>query len=157
MRHSLRAVSLSWLIVLVPILAGSPASADGIGRVPSNDARPCNLPDCAAARARKKVPIARPDTAITTVDTSVTIPVTANDSRIVPKTVRIVRRPQNGRVGKPRRNGTVTYTPKPGFSGPDTFVYRGKDKRGRRSNRALVTVTVGTRSPVANNDTAATA
>jgi hypothetical protein len=48
MRHSLRTVSLSWLIVLVPILAGSPAGADGNGRVPNNDARPCNLLSCAA-------------------------------------------------------------------------------------------------------------
>jgi len=132
MCHSLRAVSLSWLIVLVPVLAGSPAGA---------------------------APIARNDARTTVMDTSVDINVTANDRRIVPKTVRIVGLPQHGRVGKPRRNGTVTYTPGSGFLGQDTFGYRGKDKRGRRSKRALVQVTVlpRTRPPVANNDTAATA
>jgi hypothetical protein len=141
MRHSLRAVSLSWLIVLVPILAGSPAGADGNGRVPNNDARPCDVPNCAAARARK-APIVKDDAAITAMDTSVPIDVTANDRRIAPKTVRIVRRPGNGTVGKPR-NGTVTYTPKPGFSGQDKFIYRVKDKKRRvLSKKARVLVTV---------------
>ena len=133
MCHSLRAVSLSWLIVLVPVLAGSPAGA---------------------------APIARePNVKTTVMDMPVDINVTENDSRIVRKTVSIVRFPQHGRVGKPRRNGTVTYTPDSGFSGQDTFGYRGKDKRGRRSKRALVRVTVlpRARPPVANNDTAATA
>ena len=49
----------------------------------------------------------------------------------------------------------MTYTPKPGFSGQDTFRYRVEDNRGALSNKARVRVTVGT--PVANNDTAATA
>ena len=151
MRHSLRAVSLSWLIVLVPILAGSPAGADGNGRVPSND-----------ARTRNKAPKAKDDAATTAVNTSVTIDVTANDrdrdGRIVRKTVRIVGPgPRHGRAGKRRkqRNGTLTYTPKPGFTGQDTFRYRVEDNRGALSNKARVRVTVGT--PVANNDTAATA
>ena len=139
MRHSLPAVSLSWLIVLVPILGGSPAGADG-------------------NRARNKAPIAEDDAATTAVDTSVTIKVTANDrdrdGRIARKTVRIVGGPQHGRAGK-RRSGTMTYTPDPGFSGEDTFRYRVKDNRGALSNKARVRVTVGT--PVANNDTAATA
>ena len=141
MRHSLRTVWLSWLIVLVPILAGSPASADGSGRVPSNDAWPCNLPDCAAARARKKATFARPDFAMTTVNTPVPIRVTDNDrGRIVRKTVRIVRGPGQGTAAN-QGNGTVIYTPISGFSGQDTFEYRVKDKRGRRS-KALVQVTV---------------
>ena len=163
MRHSLRAVSLSWLIVLVPILAGSSAGADGNERVPKNDARPCNLPSCAAARTRNEAPIARNDAAITAMDTTVTINVTANDrdpdGRIARKTVRIVgARPRHGRAGK-QRNGTVIYTPDPGFSGQDTFRYRVKDNRGALSKRARVQVTVlsGGLSPVANNDTAATA
>jgi hypothetical protein len=105
MRHSLRAVPLSWLILLVPILAGSPTGADG-------------------NRVRNKAPIAKNDVATTAVDTSVTIPVTANDrdrdGGIARKTVRIVGAgPLNGRADK-RRNGTVVYTPNPGFSGQDT-------------------------------------
>jgi hypothetical protein len=157
MRHSLRAVSLSWLIVLVPILGGSPAGADGNGRVPSNDARSCNLPNCAAARAGKKAPIAKNDAATTAVDTSVTIDVTANDrGRIARKTVSIVGAgPRHGRARVKRRNGKVIYTPNPGFSGQDKFKYRVEDNRGALSNKARVRVTVGT--PVANNDTAATA
>ena len=116
MRHSLRAVSLSCLIVLVPILAGSPAGA---------------------------APIARHDAAITAVDTSVTINVTANDSRrIVPQDGAHRQRPSRAERQANPRNGTVTYTPGSGFSGQDTFEYRVKDKRGRRSNKALVQVTV---------------
>jgi hypothetical protein len=49
MRHSLRVVSLWWLIVLVPILAGSPAGADG-------------------NRTRNKAPIAKNDAVTTAVD-----------------------------------------------------------------------------------------
>lgn len=66
--------------------------------------------------------------------------------------------PRQGRAGK-QRNGTVIYTPNPGFSGQDTFRYRVKDNRGALSNRARVQVTVlsGGRPPVANSDTAATA
>ena len=96
-------------------------------------------------------------------DTTVTINVTANDrdrdGRIVRRTVRIVGAgPRHGRAGK-QRNGTVIYTPDTGFSGQDTFRYRVKDNRGALSNRARVQVTVlaGTRPPVANDDTAATA
>ena len=151
MRHSLRAVSLSWLIVLVPILAGSSAGADGNERLPKNDARPCNPPSCAAARTRNKAPIAENDAATTAMNTIVTINVTANDrdrdGRIARKTVRIVGGPRQGRVGK-RRNGAVTYMPNPGFSGQDTFGYRVKDNRGALSNRAHVQVTVNA-GPVA--------
>jgi hypothetical protein len=96
MRHSLPAVSLWWLIVLVPILAGSPAGADG-------------------NRTRNKAPIAKNGAQ------RVTINFTAHDrdrdGRIVRKTVRIVGAgPRHGRAAK-RRSGTVIYTPNPGFSG----------------------------------------
>jgi len=125
MRHSLRAVSLWWLIVLVPIMAG--------------------------AAVRNKVPIAKNDAATTAVNTRVTIPVTANDGdrdgRIVRKTVRIVGAgPRNGKAAVKRR-GTVIYTPKRGISGRDTFRYQVEDNRGALSNKARVQVTVG---PVAD-------
>jgi len=127
MRHSLRAVSLWWLIVLVPITG---------------------------AADRNKAPKAKNDDAITAVDTSVPIPVMANDrdrdGRSVRKRnqrkgwkVRIVLRPGQGTVAN-QRDGTVIYTPGPNFSGPDKFKYRVKDNRGAWSNEAKVRVTVGT-------------
>ena len=101
-----------------------------------DDARACR---CAR---RGKAPIAKPDTAMTTVDTPVTIPVTSNDSRrIVRKTVRIVSVPGQGTAANPR-DGTVIYRPNPGFSGQDTFEYRVKDKRRGWSKKTLVQVTV---------------
>ncbi|RKR76522.1 Ig-like domain-containing protein [Frondihabitans australicus] len=50
-------------------------------------------------------------------------------------------------------DGSVTYTPAAGFSGPDTFTYTVTDQAGNTST-ASVDVTV---APVAKNDTATTA
>ena len=49
----------------------------------------------------------------------------------------------------------MTYTPKTGFVGADTFTYQANDGQSL-SNVATVTVTVVNRPPVAVNDTAST-
>ncbi|HUV41005.1 MAG TPA: Ig-like domain-containing protein, partial [Sedimentisphaerales bacterium] len=49
----------------------------------------------------------------------------------------------------------ITYTPRSGFTGTETFTYTVRNTEGATSNQATVTVTVGN-TPVAGNDTAVT-
>ena len=63
--------------------------------------------------------------------------------------------PSSGGAVVLNANGTVTYTPKAGFAGTETFTYKASDGQGQ-SNLATVTVQVLNRAPVAVNDTANT-
>ena len=71
-----------------------------------------------------EAPVATNDTAITSENTPVIIDVTAND--IDPEgdtlTVLDITNPADGTVVN-NGDGTVTYTPDPGFTGPDSFNY----------------------------------
>ena len=108
-------------------------------------------------------PTANNDTATTTVNTPVLIAVLANDvaasgNPIDPKSVKVGTKPSNGSVTV-LSNGQIRYTPKTGFTGPDTFTYTVKGNNGdAKSNVATVTVTVqpANVAPVANNDSAST-
>ena len=73
-------------------------------------------------------PIASNDAAVTVVDTAVNIDVLANDSdpENDPITVLDVSNPSNGAVVN-NGDGTVTYTPDPGFTGSDSFTYLAAD------------------------------
>lgn len=72
--------------------------------------------------------IANPDTRTTPPETTVTIPVLENDTKngtpLVPADhiVTIATDPPNGTVTV-NSDGTVNYTPNPGFSGEDCFIY----------------------------------
>jgi gliding motility-associated-like protein len=89
-------------------------------------------------------PVAVDDATTTTINTPVIIPVLANDnpgnSTLDPKTVEIVGQPANGTVTV-NADGTITYTPNPGYNGPDKFTYRVKDAYGYYTNVATVTIT----------------
>jgi subtilisin family serine protease len=61
--------------------------------------------------------------------------------------VRITASPDKGGSVKVNSNGTVSYTPKRGYRGVETFRYTVKDKRGVASNTATVTVAVDTSVP----------
>ena len=78
--------------------------------------------------------------------TPVAIAVLANDTdaegNIDPATVAITTAPGKGGTATVNANGTVSYTPKAGFKGVDSFRYRVRDKLGATSNNATVTVTV---------------
>ncbi len=78
--------------------------------------------------------------------TSQRLTVLANDTDLDgdlnPASVRIVREPNRNGAVRVNSNGTVTYVPRRGFSGVETFVYTVKDRRGAVSNRATVSVTV---------------
>jgi len=106
-------------------------------------------------------PVANTDSAVTQVGTPVIINVIGNDTApggfINPSTVNVVSAPLNGTaIASP--NGTVTYTPNPGFIGSNTFSYVVANNLATLSNVATVTVTVTALNavPAAANDAAST-
>ena len=94
------------------------------------------------------IPVAVNDFANAVINTPIPINVTANDTdrdgnaTLDKTTVVIKTQPANGTVTVNPVTGVVTYTPKPGFSGPDSFTYTVKDNRGAESNPATVTITI---------------
>ncbi len=91
------------------------------------------------------IPIANDDIAFTGVETLVVIDVVSNDEDldggIDPASV-VVSVPGNGSAVA-NANGTVDYTPDPGFIGSDQFTYTVNDTLGTTSNVANVTINVG--------------
>ncbi|MBO3094808.1 Ig-like domain-containing protein, partial [Cellulomonas dongxiuzhuiae] len=101
-------------------------------------------------------PVAHDDTATTTGGTPVTIDVLdvdtdANGDQISVRSVTPTST-QGGTVTIAPDDGSVVYTPRPGFRGTDTFDYVVQDTRGG-SDTATVTVTVANGLPVAQPDT----
>jgi bacillopeptidase F len=78
--------------------------------------------------------------------TPVVINVVANDTdadgNLDPSTVTITTATNKGGTVAVNANGTVSYTPKAGYRGAETFRYKVRDKLGAQSNAATVTVTV---------------
>ncbi|MEM7734300.1 MAG: Ig-like domain-containing protein [Deinococcota bacterium] len=114
------------------------------------------------------VPVATDDSATTDPDTPVTIPILDNDSGDISTPIITLQPPAgitpnpDGSVTIPDEgtyvvnpNGTVTFTPEPGFNGPSTIDYTLTDDEGNVSNPATITVSPGL-GPVANDDTAVT-
>lgn len=93
-------------------------------------------------------PVAVNDSASTSEGTSVTLAVLANDSDVDGDslTVASVTAPASGSVVKNADN-TLTYSPKAGFTGTDSFSYTVADPSGAKAT-ATVTVTV---EPAATN------
>jgi len=90
-------------------------------------------------------PTAANDGATTEQDMAIVVDVLANDTDsdgfLDTTTVTIVSPASNGgTVVNP--DGTVTYTPDPGFNGGDSFSYTVDDDDGATSNTAVVSVTV---------------
>ncbi|WP_158622520.1 Ig-like domain-containing protein, partial [Pedobacter sp. KBW06] len=104
-----------------------------------------------------KPPVVKDDTKETQQNKPVLIDVQKNDepgnSDIVPGSTTIITQPKNGTV-KVNADGTVTYTPNPGYTGTDEFTYTVTDKNGQISNQAKVTLTVVPTKPVAIDDAA---
>ncbi len=102
-------------------------------------------------------PVAVDDAAVTH-GAPVTIPVLANDSDADHDTLTITSGnggASNGSV-MVNSNGTITYTPAPGFNGPtDSFPYTISDGHGGTAT-AHVTITFQNNAPVAVNDTGTT-
>ena len=98
------------------------------------------------------------DSAVTQIDTPVTVDVLLNDGDPDGDALTsfIDTQPANGTaVANP--DGTVTYTPNPGFSGLDSFVYGIDDGNGGTDTGTVsVTVFAGNQAPVAVDDSVAT-
>ncbi|WP_281169879.1 Ig-like domain-containing protein [Olivibacter sitiensis] len=94
---------------------------------------------------RPTVPVANDDSATTEFNTPVTVNVLANDeadvSPLDPGSVTITFGPSHGTVVV-NADGTVTYTPEPGYTGSDSFGYTVRDANGNVSNEATVRVEV---------------
>ncbi|OAQ38100.1 hypothetical protein A5893_14950 [Pedobacter psychrophilus] len=96
------------------------------------------------------IPVAVNDVATGVVNTPIPINVINNDTdrdgnaTINLTTVVIKTQPTNGTVTVNPVTGVVTYTPNPGYSGPDSFTYTVKDNRGAESNPATVNIIVPT-------------
>lgn len=91
--------------------------------------------------ATNKPPVANDDNASTTEKTPVSIAVLANDTDADKDTLTIVvfTQPKNGVVTK--KDEVLTYRPKPGFNGTDSFTYTISDHHGGTA-KANVNVTV---------------
>jgi uncharacterized repeat protein (TIGR01451 family) len=102
------------------------------------------------------LPLANPDLAETSENGAVDVDVVANDTGTsdAPLSVTIASNPANGRA-MVNSDGTVTYTPRAGFSGTDAFSYTVTDRDGQS---ASATVTVSVRDlndpPIARDDLA---
>jgi PKD repeat protein len=94
-------------------------------------------------------PVANADTATTTEDTPVIIDVAANDSdpdgNLDPNSANENSTPSNGTLDN-NGDGTCTYTPNSGFTGPDSFTYQICDLEGL-CDTASVSITVNPSAP----------
>jgi hypothetical protein len=105
--------------------------------------------------AANSPPSAVNDSALTGMDTPVTVNVISNDTDdggINAASVSIVASPISG-TAVSNGNGTVMYTPAAGFTGADAFTYTVADAQGAVSNQATVTVTVNAASTAVVIDT----
>ena len=94
------------------------------------------------------------DTATTSVNTAVSIDVTANDSDnagVANSTITIASQPSNGSVSI--ASGTITYTPNNGYAGTDSFAYNLTDAEGAQSQNATVTITIEATAPAISTGT----
>ncbi|WP_199140175.1 DUF7507 domain-containing protein, partial [Pedobacter sp. ASV12] len=102
-----------------------------------------------------KPPVANNDNATTRQNDPVKIAIETNDvagsTPIVPASVVITVQPKHGTVTV-NADGTVTYTPNPGYVGADDFTYTVKDTNGQTSNPAVVNITVVASNPKALDD-----
>jgi hypothetical protein len=101
-------------------------------------------------------PVANPDTVTTRRSVPVTFDVLANDTDPAGETLTLlgVDTPANGSV-QFTANGRVTYTPRSGFVGRDSFSYRIRNLAGVEAV-GRIEVTVQADPPIANPDAATT-
>jgi uncharacterized repeat protein (TIGR01451 family) len=125
---------------------------DGTSPIPLCDSALLTL----TVSASDDPPVANPDSLTVDEDGTGTLDVTLDDTDpdgdLIPASVSILLDPANG-VVVANGDGTVTYTPAPQFSGPDSFIYQVCDAAALCSS-ATVSVVVDPLAdpPVANAD-----
>jgi subtilisin family serine protease len=88
-------------------------------------------------------PVAAADQAVTRPGIAVTIPVLANDAgQLDPASVRVTTPPANGSTAINTTTGAITYTPRAGFRGDDSFQYAVSNRGGVSSVPAIVRIAV---------------
>ncbi|MDP6839596.1 MAG: tandem-95 repeat protein, partial [Planctomycetota bacterium] len=91
-------------------------------------------------------PVAISDGPVTDEDTPLAVDVLANDydvdGSLIPASVQLHAHPTIGTASVDPLTGQITYTPKPEWSGSDSFSYSVADDDGERSAEALATLTV---------------
>jgi uncharacterized repeat protein (TIGR01451 family) len=102
-------------------------------------------------------PDAVDDSAVTDEQTPVVIPVLDNDTPgdgpLDPSTTTILDNPANGTVVVDDTTGEITYTPNPGFTGEDTFVYEICDDNAKCDSANVSVLVDPVLPPTANPDT----
>lgn len=99
-------------------------------------------------------PVANNDSATVNAGSSVNGAVMSNDTGTSPLTAAVIAGPGHGTLTPFNSDGTFTYVPSAGWSGPDSFTYQLTDPFAQTSNIATVSITV---KPVAVADSATTA
>jgi len=103
-------------------------------------------------------PVANDDSAVVEEDSSVTIPVLANDKDVEGEALTItgVSAAAHGTAVVTADNQQIVYTPNPDFNGADSFTYTVSDGSASDTATVQVTVTAVNDPPVANDDSAET-
>lgn len=91
-------------------------------------------------------PVASNQNATVFVDTPATVDLSATDANSQPLTYAVVSGPSHGTVSA-GTGASRTYTPAPGYDGPDSFTFKANDG-ALDSNTATVTITVKYQQPV---------
>ncbi|GAB4144947.1 MAG: hypothetical protein OHK0017_04000 [Patescibacteria group bacterium] len=125
----------------------------------------CNADGCDQAIVSVDVkapnkPDAQDDNGRTNKDKPITIDVLANDTdpanSLKPETTKIQTQPAHGQVTVDTTNGKVTYTPQPGYVGPDQFSYQICNAENECDIANVIMEVVAPAAPTANDDTAET-
>lgn len=109
------------------------------------------------ARTPNGTPVANDDQAVVRNGQAVTVNVLANDTEPDGDTVVVMvsQAPLRG-TATVNANGTVTYTPGPGFVDSDSFVYTVTDTRGGADTATVSVTRAPNAAPVANDDSVST-
>lgn len=129
--------------ITVPVVFGPNDSGifTNVARVNSQDN--ANTPQASSASDTFKVlPVGQNDSARTTVGVPVGVAIlSVGHGSLQPSSVTITRQPANGTVAWNDQTEEAIYTPKPGWSGIDTFTYTVSDAYGQQLTET-VTITV---------------
>jgi uncharacterized repeat protein (TIGR01451 family) len=140
--------------ITVPVVFGPTESESFTNTAHVNSQDNANDPqDSSASDPFHVLPVGQDDFGTTTVGVPVGVPILDNDhGSLQPGSVIVTSQPANGTAAWNAGTEQAIYTPKPGWSGVDTFTYRVFDASGQQLNQT-VTITV---TPKAQDDSGRT-